>query len=60
MIPKENDRYILRLYNPNDFASEFTLSIGEDKVSDVAQKYEILTVEYYMGKFNIFHDKILL
>ncbi len=60
MIPKENDRYILRLYNPNDFASEFTLSIGEDKVSDVAQKYEILTVEYYMGKFNIFHDKILV
>lgn len=53
----ESDDYIVRLYNPKNEPTRFTVSVGDDSFTAEIGKRAILTVGYTEGTFTLYDDK---
>ena len=58
IIPKNDGKYIFRVYNPNQDNQSFTLNFGGYRVDCVASKHSIVTIEFINGKFTVLPDSI--
>lgn len=48
--PTKND-IVMRVYNPSDTEKTFTLNVGSDTYSSIANKREVVSIRYSNGKF---------
>lgn len=58
LISKEDDSYILRLYNPNEKEEKFSVRVGEDSVSAACGAREVVTVIERNGTFRVLHEEM--
>ena len=47
---------LFRLYNPKNEPSEFTVTVGNNSITDVAAPRAIVTVGYTDGGFTVYKD----
>ena len=59
IAPQPNGKYILRVYNPGEERTDFTLTIGNVSVrSSIAQR-EIVSLVYKDEQISVYHDEII-
>ncbi len=58
VIKQTEGGYLLRIYNPNDTDTPFTVTLGGAKSGGVCKKREVMTVIYKSGEFVMLHDSL--
>lgn len=58
VIPKNDGKYIFRIYNPTEINQTFTLKFSENSIDAVASKHAIVTIEFVNGNFVVIKDTI--
>ena len=56
IIPHEDDRFVIRIYNPSSEKEEFTLHVGEKFIQSEAMPYAVVSYIYHQGIFKEFKD----
>lgn len=56
LVPTDNGKVIMRFYNPSEQSEDFIVHVGGRSVAVTACPREVLSVEYFDGKFTVLHD----
>lgn len=56
--PRADGSMAIRVYNPERFPVEFTLSVGQDSVAETADCAEVVSLVYENGKFTVYHNEM--
>lgn len=58
LVPTDGGKTIMRFYNPSEQSEDFTVHVGDRSVAVTACPREVLSVEYFCGKFTVLHDDL--